>query len=598
MKQTLAILSLILLIRVSGAAQNAEAHDTTITTYRRSSLTSILVTHPERTYGSEITGVFYEIPIPDKFDDHTIPLQTVPLRVPRRKKKARATLDKMIAGQDIPRSMVNKWFNRDPKSKAFDMSLVHQRGNYDATLFDVKQAKQTKRGVARIDDAGQELIGNTFLLVNDITYFDKSVAAQIAGAVIKIVGIVATIAVIAAGDNNNNSTSLMDATNDLGDMVSKIEGFKVTVTSHLYRLDWSDSTMLTFYDSYYFDNEDFLNGDVAALDAKRSSYDETPDLFTLSYVGTQKVKSGKTSMKGVNRDTPEEMIRKVCARAIDKSIVKLQESHEEFRVKTPLFRVRVDTMRYFLPFLNHSRKRVLAEVGMKEGVTTRSKFEVLEANLEDDGKITYKRMGIVKPVFGKIWDNRFMAVEEEARGARRSGTEFRVVRGSNLQPGMLLRECRKPVDYQPDCLGVDVGFGGISGLGAAVDVNVRWLHNFTPHFGWEVIGVKGIYGSGVYGMQAMTGVHLQTSQFINPKKIPLLKHFSQLDKKMSLYGDYRIGVNTTGMCYEIAAGMNFTKKFFVGLAYNHQGGDTESSTNYDRVNLDMNYVALRTGFNF
>jgi hypothetical protein len=592
MKRTFAILSLILLSRVSGVAQNAEARDTTITTYRRSSLTSILVTHPERTYGSEITDVFYKIPIPDKFDDHTIPPRTVPLRVPRRKRKAQEALNKMITGQDIPRSMVSKWYNRDPKSKAFDMSLVYQRGNYDATILDVKQAKQTKRGVARIDDAGQELISNTFLLVNDITYFDKSVAAQIAGVLIIVAGGVAAIA--------TGNSDIIDATNDLGEMVSKIEGFKVTVTSHLYRLDWSDSTMLTFYDSYYFDKKDFLDGDVALVDAKRKGYDETPDLFTLSYVGSQKVKSGKTSMKGINRDTPEEMIRKVCARAIDKSIVKLQESHEEFRVKTPVADVWEDNSRHFLSFLNRHKERVVAEVGMKEGVTARSKFEVLEANLEDDGKITYKRMGIVRPVFGRIWDNRFMAVEEEARGARLDGTEFRVVRGSNLQPGMLLRECRNPVDYQANCLGVDVGFGGIPGLGAAVDVNVRWLHNFTPYFGWDVIDVKGIYGSGVRGVQVMTGVHLQTSQFINPKKIPLLKHLSQLDKKMSLYGDYRMGGNTTGMCYEIATGVNLTKKFFVGLAYNHQGGDTESnsSTNYDRVNLDMKYVALRTGFNF
>jgi hypothetical protein len=108
-----------------------------------------------------------------------------------------------------------------------------------------------------------------------------------------------------------------------------------------------------------------------------------------------------------------------------------------------------------------------------------------------------------------------------------------------------------------------------------------------------VIDVKGIYGSGVRGVQVMSGVHLQTSQLINPKKVPLLKHISGLSRGISIYGDFRVGGNMQGVCYEIASGVNLTKKFFVGLAYNHQGGDY-----YGDVDLDMKYMALRTGFNF
>lgn len=583
MKRTLLILLPILLFRVGGAAQSLKSQDTTVTAYRRSALTSILITHPGRTYGGEIAKVFFKIPIPDKFDDHTIPLQTVPLHVPRRQKKARAVLSRLIQSKDIPRAMVNKWFSRNPNTGLFSMSLVAQRGNYDATHFDVSLAKQMARGFARLDDAGEDLIGNTFLLVNDITYFDKSTVAKITGALIMLAGSVATIS---TGDNR-----YVDATNDLGDMVSKIEGFKVTVTSHLYRLNWNDSVAYSFYDAYYIDKKDLLDGNFEDMTAKKHAYEKTPDLFTLTYVGSQKVKSGKTSMKGINPDSPEEMIRKVCARAIDKSIVKLQESHEEFRVKTPVFSVLVDSSRSFLPFLSRNKTRVVAKVGMKEGVSTRSKFEVLEANQDDDGKIRYKRVGIIKPVFGRVWDNRYMAVEEEARGALRAGTVFKVVRGSDLQPGMLIRECRKPVDYQANCFGVDVGFGGVAGLGACTDVSVRWLHNFSPYFGWDVIDVKGIYGSGVRGVQAMTGIHLQTAQLVNLKKLPLLKKTSLASKNMPLYGAFRMGGNTTGMCYEIESGINLTKSFFVGLAYNHQGGT------YDDVNLSMNYFAFRAGFN-
>ena len=597
MNRTLLALLLILLCCLGGAAQNAEDRDTTITTYRRSALTSILLTHSERPYGREIRKEFLNIPIPDKFDDHTIPLRTVEMRVPRRERKAKAALDKMITGREIPRAIVNKWYNRNPRSGLFDRSVFTERGYYDATYYDVNLAKQMKRGFARLADAGQQLVGNTFVLVNDITYFDKSVAAQIGGAFIMVAGAVGTIA---TGD-----TSFLGLGRNLGSLVSKIEGFKVTVTSHLYRLDWNDSIMNSFYDAYYIERENLLSGDIEMISAKKLAYETAPDPFSLSYVGTQKVKSGKTSMKGINRDTPEEMIRKVCARAIDKSIVKLQESHEEFRIKTPLFRTRIDSSPRFLPFLSRRRERVMAKVGMKEGVTTRSKFEVLEAKL-DDGKISYKRMGIVKPVSGKIWDNRYMAMEEDARGARLNGTEFRVVRGSNLKPGMLIRECRNPVDYQANCFGVDVGFGVIPGLGVASDVSIRWLHNFTPHFGWDVIYLKGIYGSGIHGVQAMSGIRLQTSQLINPKKLPLLKHSTLFSKKMSLFYALRLGGNASGFCYDIEGGVNLTKKFFVGVASNHQSWDdyyisgynSDGNHYYGTVSADVLYVALRTGFNF
>ena len=36
-------------------------------------------------------------------------------------------------------------------------------------------------------------------------------------------------------------------------------------------------------------------------------------------------------------------------------------------------------------------------MGLKEGVTEKSKFEVLEAELSKEGKMTYKRVGVIQP---------------------------------------------------------------------------------------------------------------------------------------------------------------------------------------------------------
>ena len=78
----------------------------------------------------------------------------------------------------------------------------------------------------------------------------------------------------------------------------------------------------------------------------------------------------------------------------------------------------------------------------KEGVTEKSKFEVLEAELSKEGKMTYKRVGVIQPKENLIWDNRYMASEEQAYGSDFGFTTFRKVSGGDFYPGMLIREIK------------------------------------------------------------------------------------------------------------------------------------------------------------
>ncbi|MCC8154324.1 MAG: hypothetical protein LIP01_08975 [Tannerellaceae bacterium] len=93
---------------------------------------------------------------------------------------------------------------------------------------------------------------------------------------------------------------------------------------------------------------------------KKEAFENEKELFGVTFVGSQSVDSGTTTLKGVS--TKEDMIKKVCTRAIDNAIVRLQRNHDEFKVKTPL--TQVDPL--------------IADIGVKEGVTENTKFEVLE----------------------------------------------------------------------------------------------------------------------------------------------------------------------------------------------------------------------------
>ena len=120
------------------------------------------------------------------------------------------------------------------------------------------------------------------------------------------------------------------------------------------------------------------------------------------------------------------MFLKVCTRSIDKAISELQKSFDEFKVFSPLI----------------STSPLCAHIGLKEGVGEDSRFEVLEKVLDSEGRTKYERVGIVKPLKGKIWDNRFMASFEKEEGYDLEYTTFEKISGRDFFPGMLIREIK------------------------------------------------------------------------------------------------------------------------------------------------------------
>lgn len=116
----------------------------------------------------------------------------------------------------------------------------------------------------------------------------------------------------------------------------------------------------------------------------------------------------------------------ICGLYIDENIASLQKNFDQFKVNTPLISV----------------SPLKAYIGLKEGVTEKSKFEVLEAELSKEGKMTYKRVGVIQPKENLIWDNRYMASEEQAYGSDFGFTTFRKVSGGDFYPGMLIREIK------------------------------------------------------------------------------------------------------------------------------------------------------------
>lgn len=388
--------------------------------YGRSSLYSLLVSHPQMNYSKQIDYVYMALPTPDKYENHDLKVKRIealssqPADVPE--------VDRFLHSNRVARRLVAKWFGRDSRTGIFNVDLVAERGNYNASLTDVENARMSKRGLAMLSDAGEDLIGKTFVVVNDIVYVDKEQQAKLASSILMAIAQTAlAVAVVGSDDNTEAISSAIAGTALLGSVIAdNLAGFTVRVRTHLYQLDWNDSVADTFYSQYWIDDKT-----PEAERLRRKRLFENTDMFRLKYVGSYKVKSEKTVMKGIRSN--EEIIRKVCARAIDKSIAGLQKKYEVFKVKTPVYAV--------------EDGKISARIGMKEGVSPSSRFEVLQA-VEKEDALVYRRVGKAKPVRRQIWDNRYMAFEEEAEGSELTATVFKVMGGAKVYPGMLLRQIK------------------------------------------------------------------------------------------------------------------------------------------------------------
>ena len=176
---------------------------------------------------------------------------------------------------------------------------------------------------------------------------------------------------------------------------------------------WNEETAAIFYNDYWAD-------DKTITAEKKKAFDEST-IFKLELIGSD------TSWADVQstvftKKTEEELIEKATIKAVDAVIVKLQKNHDEFKTKTPLY----------------SGEPITAKIGLKEGLTEKSKFDVLEQRQNKDGKTEYVVVGSLKVDDSQpIWDNRYGA-DEENPNSTTDKTFFKKTSGGTFYAGMLI----------------------------------------------------------------------------------------------------------------------------------------------------------------
>jgi hypothetical protein len=391
--------------------------------YRRSSLHTMIIEDSKLPNADLILKSFNEAPFPDKYNNHTVGAKSFKLeqyyvapqvaegeKASKKDQKNYApSIEKYFTDNKVAHQIVGKWFNR-AEDGTFNMDLIGERGLYDASAQDAATANSTERGAAMLADAGEDLIGVTFVVVNYSKFVENEpIARAIRDAAYATVkesdDMVRTLAEKAAD-------KLYEKTKD---------GYSVWTTAYLYQLQWTDSIAAVFYQNLW--------NDPSAPDPTKKEAFDNSDLFQLKLLGFQKAKSLITGL-GKNAEDKDMIIKNATIKSVDAVYAKLQKKFEQFRTKTPLI----------------SAKPLGAKIGLKEGLEGGDKYEVLEKSIDAEGKVKWKRKGVIKVDKAKIWNNMYgvgegPALDVEGNEIKGNGVEFTHFKGGKgYYPGMLLRQ--------------------------------------------------------------------------------------------------------------------------------------------------------------
>ena len=377
--------------------------------YRRSSLSMILIESESFPNENEVFASWNNYPFPDKYNRHNIKTKSFNIdsinladSILSERQRYQMKIDKVIKEQKLANQLVATWFNLGDDGQ-FDMSLIQERGFYNASELEASIAKGQSRGLAALGDAGEELIKNTFVTFTKFTFIENEPAAR-------------KIMELAKREIAKRMVGKLQLFVNLAMKIADViyektkEGYSLWSKTWLYQLNWNDSTATIFYTDLWSNPSDF----------------DKSDLFELNFVGVQYNQSLVTFKVGEKR-TKEQIIDLVLVRNIDNAFAKLQKKNEVFKPKVPVL----------------TSNPITAQIGMKEGLKGGEKFDVLEMTINPKTGLTeYKVVRSVKVDKKIVWDNRYNASEEVDQGLDKEGNLITAThfKGSKkIQPGMLLK---------------------------------------------------------------------------------------------------------------------------------------------------------------
>jgi len=293
-------------------------------------------------------------------------------------KKISTWLNQNKVGQQI----MARWFNRQPDG-SFNVDVLKERGLFNANDNDFMVASASKRGESSLMDMGLQLVSQSYLLAFDFSeimsmtqYYDK---------------------------------------NEVPAEKRIMNGFKSSVNTYLFKLDFNDSFAAVFFQQYWAGNDD------PNLEAKKAAFDNAE--FPFVFVGKQHNDISSTQYSEGQPLAPKvqkskgELMMQMSQMALDAALTDIENQNQDFRVKAMVSEVRP----------------ISAKIGKKEGLKFDQRYFVFENRQRNNGTLYSKRVAVVKSM--KVVDNR-----QVTTGETKPSNFYQIAGGKVDNYGMFLEQ--------------------------------------------------------------------------------------------------------------------------------------------------------------
>jgi len=398
------------------------------THYDRLSLTYMLLDFGSGNYYSMLKQSFPQLKTDDKYDDNSIRQTMLPSPVSREETLNSFSVDLRTADivsnklkdalvkNHIANAVIAKWFSRKDDG-SFGVELLQQRGLYNATDADVAAANASKLGKAKLMDAGEGLLNNSFIIVfdvNDLIDMEESYNRL----------------------QKNSKTPISRTKN----------GFQAKVSAYVYKINFNDTINTIFWNDLWANPTD---ADLARRKVKFDNYNFPVTYYTrtTTMVEASQYNPGQALAPKVQA-TPDQLMLKLLREGVNNNLASIEYKLEEFKVKAAIF----------------STHPIEAKIGKKEGLKTDHRYFVYEMEQNSSGKITAKKKGVIRAT-QHITDNRTVST------GKSKTSRFYQVAGGRLDEGMLLQQ-RNDAGL---ALTLGASIGGFGGFDGRLDINLSRL---------------------------------------------------------------------------------------------------------------------------
>ena len=434
--------SVLVLFFFPALAQDVESSKKIPSTYDRSAITLFQVQFSNENHASDVQSKIDKILFSDKYYNNNLDNITFSASFNRSTPNPAEAIKQYLNEQQVGRQIISKWFARQSDG-AMSMDLIFDRGMFNATDAAYIKAQSTKRGNAVLQDYGNRLIGKSYVLVLDYQSVQTMKEAK----------------------------------------MTKMKGWKATVTGYLFKIKYTDEIQNEIYDSWIYPED---TPEVKAEKNRKFEQLSIPvEFVTKTTVFVTASQPEQTTQLGrfFKVKTEEELLVEMVQKGYDESLYFLEKSHEDFMVKTTIYQVRP----------------IRAKIGKKEGLKCDNRYFAYEYVYDEKTNSSKPvRRGVIRAT-SSIVDNRHVATGDIAT------SKFYQTAGRRLRTGYLLRQQN---DYGLELsLGYEIGeIGGVYGrvdarLGRYIGIKSLFVY---VEAGYEVKKYSDPYAFGVENDIAFT----------------------------------------------------------------------------------------------